>query len=552
MNNEFLEKCTSEKEKYHENIVSDLKLSNPGKWFSKVKRMTGRNQEKPNKIMVDELVGLDDMQQAERIADHYSTISNQYEQVKTEDFAKYENVGNLPHIEPLKVYHTINSMNKKAATVPGDMPMKLFAEFSVEIAFPLAHTIDACLKSGVYPNLFKQELVTPVPKVYPPERLKDLRKISGLLNIAKITDKILGEFLIADMAPSRDPSQYGNEKKISRHHYLIKLLNRVLTAVDQNSQKEAFAVIVQLIDWSQAFDRQSHTLGIEAFLKNGVRHSLIPILVSFFQNRSMKVKWNEVTSTSRILNGGGPQGDLLGILEYLAQTNDNTEFIPVEDRYKFIDDLSTLEIINLISVGLASYNCKLHVPSDINIEHNQYLPPQNINSEGYLEKISKWTDEHQMKLNAEKSKFMVVNFTENYQFNTRLLLDKTLLSQVRETRLLGVVLRDDLTWKSNTDFIVKQAYKRMILLHRLFKFKMATEDMIEIYTLYIRSILESSAVVWHSSITQEEEIVLERVQKVALHIILNTNYDNYENALSLTGLTTLKERRVILCKKNCH
>ena len=245
-------------------------------------------------------------------------------------------------------------MNKKAATIPGDMPIKLIVEFSVEIAFPLAHIIDACLKSGVYPNLFKHELVTPVPKIYPPERLKDLRKISGLLNLSKITDKILGEYLIEDMAPSRDPSQYGNEKRISRHHYLIKLLNRVLTAVDTNSQKEAFAVIVQMIDWSQAFDRQSHTLGIQSFLKNGVRHSLIPILISFFQNRSMRVKWNGVTSKSRVLNGGGTQGGLMGILEYLSQTNDNVEFIPVEDRYKFVDDLSILEIINLISVGLSS------------------------------------------------------------------------------------------------------------------------------------------------------------------------------------------------------
>ena len=129
-----------------------------------------------------------------------------------------------------------------------------------------------------------------------------------------------------------------------------------------------------------------------------------------------------------------------------------------------------------------------------------------------------------------------------------------LLSQVRETRLLGVVLRDDLTWKSNTDFIVKQAYKRMILLHRLFKFKMATEDMIEIYTLYIRSILESSAVVWHSSITQEEVIELERVQKVALRIILRNEYEHYENALTLTGLDTLEQRRRSLCNKfaiNC-
>ena len=91
----------------------------------------------------------------------------------------------------------------------------------------------------------------------------------------------------------------------------------------------------------------------------------------------------------------------MGILEYLSQTNDNVEFIPVEDRYKFIDDLSILQIINLISVGLSSYNYKIHVPSDINSEHNQYLPAQNINSDEYLQQISDWTNQHQIKLNVE-------------------------------------------------------------------------------------------------------------------------------------------------------
>ena len=101
----------------------------------------------------------------------------------------------------------------------------------------------------------------------------------------------------------------------------------------------------------------------------------------------MKVKWNGETSGVRTLNGGGPQGGLMGILEYLSQTNDNVNFIPEEDRFKFIDDLSLLEIINLISLGLSSYNCRLHVPSDINIEHNQYLPPQNIHTPNYLDDI---------------------------------------------------------------------------------------------------------------------------------------------------------------------
>ena len=180
----------------------------------------------------------------------------------------------------------------------------------MELSFPLAHIVNSCLVNGVYPNIWKVESVTPAPKVFPPERLKDLRKISGLLNFSKITDKIIGDFLIEDMAKTRDKSQYGNEKKVSANHYLVKMLNRILTAVDRNSQTEAFAVILNMIDWSQAFDRQSHQLGIKSFIKNGVRPALIPIMISFFQDRKMKVKWNGKTSSERMLNGGGPQGGL--------------------------------------------------------------------------------------------------------------------------------------------------------------------------------------------------------------------------------------------------
>ena len=499
------------------------------------------------------LIGLNNQEQAECIADHYSTISNQYEQVKAEDFPEFFSPNKqgppIPKIEPLKVYQTIMKMNKNAATVPHDIPIKLIAEFGVEIAFPLAHIIQFCLKNGTYPNLWKIEAVSPAPKVYPAEKLKDLRKISGLLNFSKITDKIIGELIIEDMAPTRDPAQYGNEKKMSAQHYLIKMLHRILTAVDRNSQKEAVAVIINMIDWSQAFDRQSHKLGILSFIKNGVRPALIPIMISFFQNRQMKVKWNGVTSSARTLNGGGPQGGLMGILEYLSQTNDNTDFVTDEDKYKFIDDLSILEILNLISQGLSSYNFKAHVASDVNSEHNQYLPAENGHSQDYLRNINDWTVENLMQLNKDKSKYMVVNYTENYQFSTRLMLNDKVLEQVNETKLLGVVIRDDLTWHSNTDFIVKKAYKRMVMLHKLYAFGLPVQEMIDIYILYIRSILEYSAVVWHSRLTQCEEMEIERVQKVALKIILNSDYECYDQALAVTGLQNLFERRVTLCKK---
>ena len=134
------------------------------------------------------------------------------------------------------------------------------------------------------------------------------------------------------------------------------------------------------------------------------------------------------------------------------------------------------------------------------------------------------------------------------------MLNEKLLEEVNEQRLLGVIIRDDLKWYSNTELIVKKAYKRMWMLHKFYDFQLPIEEMVNVYILYIRSILESSAVVWQSSLTNYEQIELECVQKVALRIILKTDYESYEQDLTLTGLQTLDERQTALFRKfvlNC-
>ena len=69
------------------------------------------------------------------------------------------------------------------------------------------------------------------------------------------------------------------------------MVDRILTILETNNQNEAYAVVVQLVDWAQAFDRQCPKQGIQSFIKNGVRKSIIPVLISYFQNCKMMVKW---------------------------------------------------------------------------------------------------------------------------------------------------------------------------------------------------------------------------------------------------------------------
>ena len=86
MKEKFAAKCKSEKAKYYEKIVSDLKASNPGKWYSKIKRMSGQDGTHSQEICVDELIGLNNKEQTEAIAEHYSSISNQFDEVQKEKF----------------------------------------------------------------------------------------------------------------------------------------------------------------------------------------------------------------------------------------------------------------------------------------------------------------------------------------------------------------------------------------------------------------------------------------------------------------------------------
>ena len=52
------------------------------------------------------------------------------------------------------------------------------------------------------------------------------------------------------------------------------------------------------------------------------------------------------------------------------------------DRFKFVDDLTVLECVNLLSVGLTSYNVRHHVPSDIPTDF-AFIPPENLKSDKY-------------------------------------------------------------------------------------------------------------------------------------------------------------------------
>ena len=147
-------------------LYKQCKCSNPGQWYSKLKRMSNYDQIKAEQVIVEEISNLSNLEQAEIIADNFSKISNQYDPIDPDKIARHtsSSKGNnkaTPIFEPHEVYEYLKRIKTNTATIKGDIPAKIVKEFAPELSEPLANILNCMVERGEFPNLWKLEMVTP-------------------------------------------------------------------------------------------------------------------------------------------------------------------------------------------------------------------------------------------------------------------------------------------------------------------------------------------------------------------------------------------------------
>ena len=501
-------------------FVTDLKSINPGKWYSMARKIGAVDKSSNGDIKIEALSNFSNSESAQIIAEHFSAVSNEYAPVTAEQLPCYLPAQMPPQVSEHEVYARMMRLKKTRSTLPIDIPEKLRREVSLHLAAPLTNIYNDCLIHSVYPSLWKNEWVTPAPKVTNPHDISDLRKISCTSDYSKLFESFIKDWVMQDINNNIDIGQFGGQKGTGTEHMIVCFVDRILQLLDTHPDRSA--VIASCLDWSAAFDRQDPTLAISKFIKLGVRSSLIPLLISYLSDRKMRVKFNGEISKVLTLIGGGPQGTLLGGLEYMAQSNDNADIVKDKDRFKYVDDLSILQLICLAGL-LEDYDFSQHIASDIGID-DKYLPAQKYETQEHLNYISRWTEDNLMKLNEAKCNYLIFSRSKE-KFSTRLEINGQKLDRIAVTQLVGVWISEDMSWKRNTKEICKKAYARMSLITKLKYVGVSRDDLIDIYILFIRSVTEYCAVVFHSSLTQEDGRKLEQIQKTCLKVILRNEYD---------------------------
>ena len=571
----FESKLSKASKQFLEKNVDNIMQSKPGQAYRVLKRMGAQPGDNPEdgSFTLPEYVrlGLSAAESADRLAQTFADISQEFPPLviaslppRTQAILEQRHIQTVPYISRQNVEVKLSRTKASKGGVPGDLPTRLIKEFATELSVPVSQIFRAITNTGKWPKRWRVEQGLTIKKTTEPQNEDDCRIISLTPFFSKQYEQFILEWLLFHISDKMDHSQYGGRRGTSTNHYLIDFISFILYNQDLT---EPLAVLAAMVDFKKAFNRQNHLILITLLGDMGVPGWLLNLVVGFLQERELILSYKGAKSGVKEMPGGGPQGTVLGMFLFIILINSagfkevdlklgenftraaNAHKIISRMHAKYVDDLTVAEALKLKDVLYVENEKELKRPLNYHERTEHKLKDDCSEVEKQLKELEEYAITNEMKINQNKTKLMLFNPCKIYDFQPELSIDGVRIEVVKEMKLLGIIISDDLKWHSNTAHITKKAYSRLWVLRRLKKMGASRQTLVDVFLKQVRSVLEYAAVVWDAGLTKDDIMKIERVQKSACSIILGANYNSYEEALNTLQLKPLSERRRILAKK---
>ena len=347
---------------------------------------------------------------------------------------------------------------------------------------------NSSLESCHVPACFKASTIIPVPKKPRPSELNDYRPVALTSVVMKSFERLVLSHLREITDPLLDPLQFAYRANRSVDDAVNMALHYILRHLDTAG---TYARIL-FVDFSSAFNTVIPALLQDKLSQLSVPDSTCRWITDFLSDRRQHVRLGKLTSDSRTISTGTPQGCVLSPLLFSLYTNSCTSSHQSVKLLKFADDTT---LIGLISGGDESaYRWE--------IDH-----------------LVTWCTQNNLELNALKTLEMVVDFRKNPAPLTPITLCGSPVDTVESFRFLGTLITQDLKWELNISSLIKKAQQRMYFLRQLKKFNLPKAMMVHFYSTIIESILTSSISVWYAAATARDKDRLQRVIHSAEKVI---------------------------------
>ena len=235
-------------------------------------------------------------------------------------------------------------------------------------------------------------------------------------------------------------------------------------------------------------------------------------------DRQQRVKIGDTFSSWTNINAGVPQGTLLGPVLFLLHINNLKTVCPA---VKYVDDTTVWE------------SCR----TDMTDFKLQTAATQ----------ITEWCEKNNMQINCDKTKEMIIYFGRKQINMPKITMNNTKLERVENTKLLGVIINNKLTWGDHVDYICAKVTKRIYFIRLLKRAGISRHDMLQVYYSIIRSVLEYACEIWHPGLNKKQTEQLEYIQKRVIRIVFPS--ESYTDVIKVHKIPLLSERREELCQR---
>ena len=286
-------------------------------FYKQTKNYLSKQRPKPFDLL-DMFPGQTEADVAEKLAGHFNTISNEFTPLDPTKDIPITGSKPLKTLEPYEVAARLKRFKKPKSMVRGDIFPELVTKYADFLAVPLTAIYNDISSTKQWPRIWKEESVTIIPKTRNPTEIGQLRNISCTMLASKIFESFVLEWTL-EQVKLKD-NQFGGTKGCSAAHLLVSVWQNILEDLEDCRA----GTLLTAIDYAKAFNRMQFQECLKSLARHGASTEIIQLIATFLSDRNMSVRVGSAWSRPRCVNGGVPQGSILGVLLYNV-TTDNLE-----------------------------------------------------------------------------------------------------------------------------------------------------------------------------------------------------------------------------------
>ena len=414
---------------------------------------------------------------------------------------KIESNFSFDTVDNTYVLNLINKLKPKTSFGHDGLSSIMLKDIATSVSPILTCIINQSLCTGIFPESLKIAKIIPIFKKENPHITDNYRPVSLLPIISKIFEKVVFTQVYDYFNENKllYKSQYGFRKLHSTELAALEFTDQIVYNLEQGKLPLAI-----FLDLSKAFDTIDHNILLDKLSYYGISDNALKWFKSYLRQRKQYVQYGDSKSAMSYIKTGVPQGSILGPLLFIIYMNDIAAVTKKFHFTLYADDTSLLEPL-----------CTFSVDSEENFDQIS----KNINQE--LKLITDWLSLNKLSLNAKKTKMMVFHHKQKRicTKSLKLYISSKKIECVKEFNFLGIMLDENLNWKSHVQKISGKIAGVAGTLSRLKRF-LPSSILKTIYNALIQPHLNLGVLLWGIKIGR-----IYKLQKWAVRAITSSKYN---------------------------